>query len=266
MWNLQLSDSELWLYTTLVFIVRYLLFAGAGYFLCYKLFGKQLRRFKLQPKFPALGQIKEEIGFSILTFIIYGSGVWLFLYWIENGMTRKYELIATHGLPYFIVSIALMILLHDAYFYWTHRLIHHPVLFRIVHGTHHKFKTPTPWAAFAFHPFEAILSMGIIPLIIFIVPFHQLALICFISFMVLHNVIIHLGFNTDRFRLSKGQNSSTEHDYHHLKGHGNYGLYFTFWDKLMGTYCAKESYVLSQENETSLSAQPLTPTGIEAEL
>ena len=34
----------------------------------------------------------------------------------------------------------------------------------------------------------------------------------------------------------KYSNTPEAHDYHHLKSKSNYGLYFTFWDKIMGTY------------------------------
>ena len=239
----ELSNTEIWLYATFIFIARYLLIAGAFYVVFYLLFSKRFATFKIQKKRPGSKQLKQEMCYSILTFIIYGSGIWLFLDWIAKGATKKYELIADFGLPYFLCSVLLMIVMHDAYFYWTHRLIHHPALFRFIHRTHHKFNTPTPWAAFAFHPLEAVLSMGIVPLIIFTIPFHQAALICFISFMVVYNVMIHLGFEIKGFWFSRMQNTSMEHDYHHQKGHGNYGLYFTYWDRLMGTYCSKAKSV-----------------------
>jgi len=240
MWVYELTNTEIWIYATLAFIVRYLIIAGGFYVVFYWLLRKRFSALKIQSKIPGTKQLKEEVLYSVLTFIIYGSSIWLFLYWMNKGMTKKYDLIADFGTPYFLFSIILMIVLHDAYFYWTHRLIHHPALFPYVHRTHHKFKTPTPWASFAFHPWEAVISLGIVPLIIFTIPFHQGALVCFISFMVLNNVLIHLGYEIRGLWLSKIQNSSAEHDRHHLKGHGNYGLYFTIWDRLMGTYFSKE--------------------------
>jgi len=129
-----------------------------------------------------------------------------------------------------------MVLLHDTYFYWTHRLIHHSKLFKYVHKVHHSFKSPTPWASFAFHPLEAILSLGIIPIILFLIPAHLLALLLFVTFLTLYNVIIHLGFSVPGLNQLKYSNTPEAHDYHHLKSKSNYGLYFTFWDKIMGTY------------------------------
>ncbi|NJB69891.1 sterol desaturase/sphingolipid hydroxylase (fatty acid hydroxylase superfamily) [Saonia flava] len=236
----ELSHIMVWIVTTLLFMLRYLVVAGLFYVLFYVFFKKKEWNQKIQHKKPRVGQIKKEIIYSLGTFIIYGSSILLFLYWIRNGKTKLYTNIDTYGTVYLVLSIVFMVVLHDAYFYWTHRLIHHSKVFKYVHRTHHRFHNPTPWAAFAFHPLEGMLSMGIIPIIIFMVPYHQYALIGFISFMTLYNVFIHLGYKVSGFPYLKYQNTTMDHDYHHHKGHGNYGLYFNVWDKLMGTYLTKK--------------------------
>lgn len=40
---------------------------------------------------------------------------------------------------------------------------------------------------------------------------------------------------TNKHWFGKWLNTSTNHNMHHKYGKGNYGLYFTFWDDLMGT-------------------------------
>ncbi|WP_171971867.1 sterol desaturase family protein [Mangrovimonas sp. DI 80] len=183
-------------------------------------------------------QIKREVLYSLLTFLIYGSSLWLFVFWVENGYTKSYNNLHEYGLPYFFASILLMVFIHDTYFYWTHRLIHHSKFFKHIHKVHHSFTSPTPWAAFAFHPWEAIISLGFIPIILFVIPHHQWALVVFITFLTLYNVLIHLGFSIPKLKQFKLLNTPDAHDYHHLKSKKNYGLYFTFWDRLMGTYQA----------------------------
>ncbi len=234
------TPLELWMYGTLLLIARYLLLAGLAYLICYRLWKKRMNKWKIRKKFPGGTEIRTAIRLSIQTFILYGGGIWLFLYWTGHGMTRSYETIENYGTPYFVFSIFLMTAFHDTYFYWTHRLIHHPRLYPYIHKTHHLFHNPTPWASFAFHPLESILSMGIIPVIIFVIPYHPLALVIFITFMVVYTVFIHLGYSIPGLWLSGIRNESRDHDYHHHKGHGNYGLYFTFWDKVMGTYREKK--------------------------
>ena len=233
------SHTEIWMAVTILFMLRYLLIAGLLFYILYVWKRKQFNHLKIQKHFPERKQVKKEILYSILTFMIYGSSVWLFLFWIENGKTKLYYEVSDYGIAYFVISICAMIVMHDTYFYWTHRLIHHSKLFKYVHKVHHSFKSPTPWAAFAFHPLESIITIGIIPIILFVLPYHQLALIFFITFLTLYNIIIHSGFSIGLLKRLKFPNTPDAHDYHHLKSHSNYGLYFTFWDKIMNTYCGK---------------------------
>ena len=58
--------------------------------------------------------------------------------------------------------------------------------------------------------------------------------------MLWFNVYGHLGYElfprkTYTHALGRWLNSSVYHNLHHERFHGNYGLYFTFWDRLCGT-------------------------------
>ena len=237
MFNIDYSNFEIWLLTVFFFILRYLLLAGIFFFIFYIWKKKKLYAFKLRPKFPSKLQVKKEILYSILTLLIYSTGIWTFLFWTNNEMTMQYAEIDRYGLIYFTLSILIMFIVHDTYFYWTHRLMHHPRIFKIVHRVHHTFNNPTPWTSFAFHPFEAIISIGIIPIIIFTIPYHQSALIIFVTGLTFNNIIIHLGYKLpDILKSNKFRNTALEHDLHHNGINKNYGLYFNFWDKLMGTF------------------------------
>jgi sterol desaturase/sphingolipid hydroxylase (fatty acid hydroxylase superfamily) len=70
-----------------------------------------------------------------------------------------------YGWGYFFISVAVMLVLHDAYFYWTHRAMHRPRLFKVFHRVHHLSTNPSQWAAFAFHPLEAVVEAGILVII-----------------------------------------------------------------------------------------------------
>lgn len=225
-----------WLIITAVIFARYFLIAGISYYYFYHWKRDLWSSRKLQQSYPSRTQVKAEIRFSISTLAIYSLGAWLFLYWMENDFTLHYADVGQYGWGYLILSFFLMIVLHDAYFYWTHRLMHHRRLYRWTHGTHHIFRNPTPWCAFAFHPVEAFLSMGIIPLIVFFIPWHYYSFIAFISFMTLYDVYIHLGVELSGSKQPSLHNTTALHDLHHEKVNGNYGLYFTFWDRIMGTY------------------------------
>ena len=90
----------------------------------------------------------------------------------KNGGTALYSDLSAYGYWYVPVSVFLYLFLHDTFFYWTHRLMHHPRLFATMHKTHHMSNNPTPWAAFSFHPWESILTAFFLPLLVFVIPLH----------------------------------------------------------------------------------------------
>jgi sterol desaturase/sphingolipid hydroxylase (fatty acid hydroxylase superfamily) len=236
---LELSTFKLWLLLMLLLTTRYVVVAGIPYLWLYVIGKDKFRALKIQKSHPDKKQIFLEIKYSLITFCVYSSGIWLFLYWLQNGYTQNYTQIDEYGIPYFIISVLLMIMVHDAYSYWIHRLMHHKVLFKYTHLLHHKFKNPSPWSAFAFHPFESILTMGIIPIIIFVIPWHNLTLVIFITWMIFYDTFVHLGYNIKFLKIFKWQNTPVDHDVHHQNSKYNFGLYFTIWDRLMGTYLKK---------------------------
>ncbi len=230
------SREALWVGVTGVIFLRYLLMAGIPYLYFYGPKAENWKRRKLQAAYPSSRQIRKEIAYSLRSLLIYSAGAWFFLGWILEDRTLRYARVEDFGWLYLGLSFVAMILLHDAYFYWTHRLMHHRVFYKWTHRTHHAFRNPSPWCAFAFHPAEAVLSMGIIPLIVFIIPWHYYAFIAFLSAMTLYDVYIHLGFKLIPMRTAGFSYSPDLHDWHHRRSRGNYGLYFTFWDRLMQTF------------------------------
>jgi len=231
-----------WMAGVIIFILRYFLIAGIAFFIFYIWRKKQLSQLKIQQKIPKAKQIINEIIFSILTLLIYSASVFIMLFWYKKGATKIYIDINAYSFFYLIISVILMILIHDTYFYWTHKLMHKSKWLYEFHKTHHQSSNPTPWAAFSFHPVEAIISLGVIPLIIFTIPTHPLALVIFITFMTLYNVLAHLGYEvfSKKFMnhpIGKWQNTTTNHDLHHqIGGEFNMGFYFSIWDRIMGTY------------------------------
>ena len=169
--------------------------------------------------------------FSLVGFLVFVGG--------RFGVFRIYggELPDTVVL---VSEFAAIVLLHDAYFYWMHRGIHHRRVFRIVHRLHHKSRTPTPWAAYSFAPPEAILEASIMPLAALLFPFHELTAYLFLTHMIARNVIGHAGVELfPRWWLDapilRWITTTTHHDLHHQHGGCNFGLYFTWWDRWMGT-------------------------------
>lgn len=221
-------------------LLRYFLVATPAFVLFYVIFKKKWQTSKIQEKFPRQKDYLREVGFSIATIIIFAIiGLIVFASPLRH-YHLKYDDIAEFGWGYWTLSIVLMIILHDTYFYWTHRAMHHPKLYKHFHLVHHKSVNPSPWAAYAFHPLEGIVEAGVIFPIAFFIPFHATALMVFLIFMMVYNVYGHLGWELypkgfNNHPIGKWLNTSVNHNQHHKFFEGNYGLYFLFWDRAMGT-------------------------------
>ncbi len=220
--------------------IRYFLIATPAFLIFYIFLDKKWRFKKIQHKLPKSGDYKREIIYSILTILIF-TGVGLIVFGTPlKHYNLRYDEIAEYGWAHWFISILLMILLHDTYFYWTHRLMHQPRIFKYFHLLHHKSTNPSPWAAYAFHPLEGIVEASVIFPIVFLIPFHKSALLVFLLFMMVYNVYGHLGYELypkgfNKHIIGRWLNTSVNHNQHHKHFTGNYGLYFLFWDRLMGT-------------------------------
>jgi len=223
-----------------VVLLRYLILASIAFLIFYGLKRRSWVSRKIQLLFPDRSDYGREIGYSLLSSVIFAvMGYIVFLTPLVK-YTRAYFDITAYSTTYFVASIFLMVLLHDTYFYWTHRLMHRKAWFRIVHRVHHRSTNPSPWAAMAFHPLEAVMEAGIIVVIPLVMPVHPMAIGLFLLFMMIYNVYGHLGYELYPAHFSKRSfgrwiNTSVNHNMHHEYCMGNYGLYFLFWDRIMGT-------------------------------
>jgi len=143
-----------------------------------------------------------------------------------------------------VLQLFAMVVLHDAYFYWCHRLLHTKRFWNI-HGIHHQDVDPTIVTSHVFHYIETfinytfivwfVLLAGLIVGKVYFIP----ALI-FVVFTITWNIYGHGTKNLlpDWFTTSwfgKLFVWPTTHLEHHRKGTGNFEFFFTYLDRLFGT-------------------------------
>lgn len=199
-------------------------------------------------------QVWRELGWSALTvamfalvnLVLSGYGI------IQHSLL--YWRIADYGWLWFWLSIPALLALHDTLFYWLHRAMHHRLLFRRTHFVHHQSVSPSAWAAYSFHPWEALFEALIVTLIIFVIPVHLTALVVFQTISTLINVYGHCSRefypeNWHRHWLGRWINTSSTHSHHHATGRHNYGLYFLFWDRWMNTLAPEHDDRLDMPTE-----------------
>jgi lathosterol oxidase len=232
--------DKLILWQGIVLIVLYFFLAFSVH-LFFSYAGKKWKDYKINKGTVHFSQLKREITyslFSLLIFIIFGFLTYsLYL----NGYTLIYSFIEERGFIYFFISFFLTLVLHDSYFYWTHRFMHLPWVFPFIHKTHHLSHHTTAFSALAFHPGEAIIQVAFIPLLTLFLPLHPIIIYCFIIYNLVVNILGHSGYEffSKKFRkslLGRFSNTPFYHHLHHFDMKKNYGLYLSLWDKMMGTY------------------------------
>ena len=234
------APLTIWLITLFVDASRYLLAAGGAFAFFWVWKRERFSHRWIDPRNVRATRMLHDFRWSACTVVIFslfGLGVRLAG---DAGILRRYESVAEYGWVWFFASIVALIVLQDAYFYWTHRAMHHRLLYRAVHREHHVSTHTSPWTAYAFSPLEAIVHAGFVPLVWLVLPLHQAAVFLFLLFMIARNVLGHLAIElqpsgSTTSRLWGRLTTTTHHALHHRHFGSNFGLYLTFWDRLMGT-------------------------------
>ena len=186
-------------------------------------------------------QIRREIGWSLASAAIYGIPAGVVAWgWQQQGWTQIYTDFAAYPLWYLPLSVLLYLFAHDTWFYWTHRWMHRPWLFRRAHAVHHASRPPTAWTAMSFHPWEAVTGALVIPALVFFIPIHVAMLGLVLAIMTLMGITNHMGWELFPARLVHSRLggwliTASHHQRHHENYQCNYGLYFRVWDRLCGT-------------------------------
>ena len=251
----------IWMFDT----ARYLIGAGGVYLLVWIVLARALRNRKIRQASPDWRQMRREILASLRTAAIFaGVGGLSIAGLMAAGVDVVYGDPQARGWVYFGFSTMALIVLHDAWFYWTHRLIHHRKLFRRLHREHHKSHNPSPWTAYSFDPGEAAVNAIYLPLVLLFVPSSGLAIFIFVNHMMIRNAMGHSGYELFPARrngrpLFDWMTSVTHHDLHHAQAGWNFGLYFTWWDRLMGT-----EHPLYHEKFAEAVRKPLDGSAVKA--
>lgn len=242
-----IQSDQFWVLTLVLFIVvlfRYAIIAGLFHLIFYAFHLKRFQQRKIfKGHFKGL-QLKREMLWSALTSLLFGLAGAVMIMMTREGHTKIYEDPNAYPLWWIPLSFLFAAFLHETYYYWLHRWMHRPKVYRAIHKVHHDSHFTSPWTSFSFHPIESLLQSIVIPALVFIIPMYSWTVVCLLVFMTLTSAINHSnvelypkGFH--KHWLGKWLIGATHHSLHHTQYRFNFGLYFTFWDKLMQTESAK---------------------------
>ncbi len=211
-----------------------------AYFFIWQKYKERLKNWRIQLKERVNNeQIKRELKNSLYSLLVGSLFSGIVIYLSTKGYTKIYTDFSAHHPIWAISSFFMMLLIDDTWFYWCHRLLHHPKIYRYIHLEHHKSIDVNPFTSMSFHFLEPfLLTIWIIPMAYFF-PIYAPALMFTQIWGLLDNVKAHLGYEFYPAWFHKSWlgflTSSTHHNMHHSKFNGNYGVHFRIWDKLMGT-------------------------------
>jgi sterol desaturase/sphingolipid hydroxylase (fatty acid hydroxylase superfamily) len=220
-------------------IVGYFAVVGAV-FVVFWVWGERVfarRRVQKTKRF-APKQLRHELGYTVVTFVAGTGSVVAAMALRAKGMTSLVEgAVSPLTTLAWVVGI---VAFNDLWFYGWHRALHTRWLYRHVHSVHHKSVDVNPFSSYSFHAFESfILGAWVVPAAVLLpMPMSALAGVQIVG--LLNNVNSHLGYELlpawwVRAPVLAWSASSTYHNLHHQKLHGNYGLFSRVWDRLFGT-------------------------------
>lgn len=231
-----------WIAFFCIILCRYFLISGAAYWYFY------VGKHRTSPSHRSLRSkpvrwtlMRKDMELSVGASILFALCAATITIASNCGSTLLYLSVDRYGWGYLIFSYVISLLIQDTYFYFIHRAFHHPKLFKWTHLGHHRSGDPTPWTAFAFDPLEVMMQALFLIAIVYIIPLHYSVIIALLITMTVWSVWNHLGFElfSSQFPhhwLSRWFIGPTHHAIHHRKHHLHYGLYFTFWDRLISTH------------------------------
>ncbi|MBN1208804.1 MAG: sterol desaturase family protein [Myxococcaceae bacterium] len=185
----------------------------------------------VQPLRP--GQVREEIGWSLVSIVIFGGYGALTLWLDAQGLTRLRWELTPLGLA---TDLAVLTLWNEAHFYLCHRVLHTRWLFRHVHSIHHRSRVPTPFSTYSFHPLEAALLGSVMVTLQLLYDVSIWAALTYPLVSLAMNCLGHLNYSLLPGRWwSAPLRASEHHGLHHHKVKGNYGFQLPALDRMLGT-------------------------------
>jgi len=182
--------------------------------------------------------------YEVLMFWAMGNGYAPVLYWADSP-------------SWFVLLFLLTPIWISFHFYWVHRWLHWPPLYRLAHALHHRNTNVGPWSGLSMHPVEHVIFFSSI-LIHFIIPSSPVHILFHMQHQSLTAATSHTGYEAMLIRDKKHLALGTfHHQMHHRYFDCNYGNLEMPWDKWFGSFHdgTEESHNAFRQRRRGLSAR-----------
>ncbi len=180
-------------------------------------------------------QVRDNMFWSLTSGVAQLTAFQVVILW---AMANGYAPVITFAdnPVWFVLALILLPIWSALHFYWVHRLLHVPFLYRHVHSLHHRNVNIGPWSGLSMHPVEHLLYFSSL-LIHLIVASHPIHLVFHVIYQGPGAAMTHTGYEDllirDKRRLALG---TFYHQLHHRYYECNYGNQEMPWDRWFGTF------------------------------
>ena len=180
-------------------------------------------------------QVHDNLFWSLGSGVLQVTVLQVLVMWLmANGYVPTINLTSNPIL--FIAGLMLLPIWSAFHFYWVHRLLHVPFLYKRVHALHHRNVNIGPWSGLSMHPVEHLLYLSSL-LIHCVIPSHPIHLYFHVIYLAPGAAMTHTGYEDllikDKRKLALG---TFYHQLHHRYYECNYGNQEMPWDRWFGTF------------------------------
>lgn len=152
----------------------------------------------------------------------------------------------------FPLMFAICFVIFDGWFYWGHRILHWPALYKY-HQPHHASVAPTVWSNDSATTVDTLIEHGFYLVIWLVLPVPAVVIFALRLFDQISGMIGHSGFEYFAGRTSRQPFPflcTTYHDLHHSQFNYNYANFLSIWDRMMGTVHPRYDGIVEQIEAT----------------
>lgn len=230
-------------------IITITTFAGSMHLYLYRL-RKQGDKLKYDPRDLArdngIFTFRNQVYDNMFWTLVSGVTIWSFyqclvFYAAANGLAPVFDFSSGFWdsvlpLIWFVLLFFLIPIWSSFHFYWIHRLLHWPPLYKRAHSLHHRNVNVGPWSGISMHPIEHSLYFTNF-LIHFVIPSHPIHILFHAYFQTIGAVANHSGFESLLYKDKKQlQLADYFHQLHHRYFECNYGTMEMPWDEWFGSF------------------------------
>ena len=180
-------------------------------------------------------QLWDNVVWSLASGVTLWTAYEVLVFWAQASGIAPLHLWAD-GAIWFLSLFMIIVWWESLHFYWVHRLLHWPPLYKAVHSLHHRNINTGPWSGISMHPVEHLIYFSSV-LIHFVLPSHPIHIIFHMYVLTISAIVGHSGFEGllvgNKQRMALGH---FHHQLHHRYFECNYGTSEMPWDVWFGSF------------------------------